>query len=152
MARVEGQARTGKASVVYEGIRRGGVHRRLDVQPGRYVAVAFVRAPVALNSRAKLTISLSGRAEDGSQIRNAVLSRSTQQYRAHCVVGLGRLHCVSERAVHRGIQSILFLWAIEANRRHPLVTVTRKQNMFAHKRKTSLRRVVNLVESSQSYT
>ena len=78
MKRVEGEGRTGKASVLYDGMKRGGVNQRVPVTPGRYVAVAFVRAPEPLNPRAKLTISVSGRGEDRAILRDAVLTRSTQ--------------------------------------------------------------------------
>ncbi|MBT4821990.1 MAG: DUF4838 domain-containing protein, partial [Lentisphaerae bacterium] len=113
MALVQGEGRTGTASVLYEGMRRGGVNRKLVVPPGRYVAVAFVRTPQPLNSRAKVTISVSPRAEDGAVLRGAVLERSTQGLPAGGWVALSAYGDIPAKADGKDVAKVLIIVTVD---------------------------------------
>jgi hypothetical protein len=55
----EQAARTGRLGVVCRGMKRGGPHQTVEVTPGRYAAVAFVRIPHAPKGNATVTLSFT---------------------------------------------------------------------------------------------
>ena len=61
MQRVEGTARSGKASLLCKGVDRGGPNQSLPVTPGRYGAVAFVYMPPGTETKGTVQLAITFR-------------------------------------------------------------------------------------------
>ncbi|MEW6359861.1 MAG: DUF4838 domain-containing protein [Planctomycetota bacterium] len=68
MKRTDEVARTGKFSMVCEGIKRGGPHQTLAFEPGRYGAVCFVRIPDGQKPSVTATLGITPLDEQGKNI------------------------------------------------------------------------------------
>lgn len=64
LRRAEGIARSGRYSVLCEGVQRGGPHQRVSVQPGRYVALAYAWVPTGQRAEGTVAITATLVAED----------------------------------------------------------------------------------------
>ena len=68
MRRVAGVSRTGKYSVLCEGVLRGGPHQRVSITPGRYLALGYAFAPVGQSSMGTVTLTATMRGEDDKDL------------------------------------------------------------------------------------
>ncbi len=68
MRRVGGVSRTGKYSVLCEGVQRGGPHQRVPITPGRYLALGYALAPEGQSSTGTVTIAATMRGEDDKDL------------------------------------------------------------------------------------
>ena len=65
-------ARTGKQGVLCKGMKRGGPHQAVEVTPGRYAAIAYVRVPRAPKGKATLTLNLTPLGEKGQNLASGL--------------------------------------------------------------------------------
>ncbi|NOZ19854.1 MAG: DUF4838 domain-containing protein [Planctomycetes bacterium] len=70
MRRSDGAAHTGKFSMLCDGMKRGGPHQTLDIQPGRYGAVCFVRTPDGQKPSGTATLGIMPVDGEGKNITN----------------------------------------------------------------------------------
>lgn len=68
MRRVAGVSRTGKYSVLCEGVQRGGPHQRVPITPGRYLALGYALAPEGQSSTGTVTLTATMRGEDDKDL------------------------------------------------------------------------------------
>ncbi len=61
-------ARTGTLGVLCQGLKRGGPHQTVEVTPGRYAAVAYVRIPQAPEGDATIELSITPLDENGQNL------------------------------------------------------------------------------------
>jgi len=69
-------ARTGKRGVLCRGVKRGGPHQTLQVNPGYYAAVAYFRVPEKPRGNATVTINMTPIDETGANL--PAISHSVQ--------------------------------------------------------------------------
>ena len=67
-------ADTGKVGIVCRGVKRGGPHQTMNITPGRYAAVAFVRIPQPVGAESTITLQLTPLDEKGANLTSAMLS------------------------------------------------------------------------------
>ncbi len=74
-------AHTGRQGVVCKGMKRGGPNQAVEITPGRYAAVAFVRVPQAPKGSATITLDMTPLDENGQNLPGAI---STTMRAAAC--------------------------------------------------------------------
>ena len=63
-------AHSGQSGLLCSGIKRGGPHQTIEVTPGRYAAVAYVRVPQAVAEKATISLQITPLDEQGNNLRS----------------------------------------------------------------------------------
>lgn len=70
-------ARTGDASLCFDGMARGGPYQMFDLEPGRYAATCFVFVPEGQQERGTVTVAITPISPDGLNITAGELATTS---------------------------------------------------------------------------